>query len=331
MTEFIVSSPLHGDLKLSEEKQDPDENKPQGQGSSSAGSSIPSSPEATGKRYRPYKAVGDGEGCASCAFSISKEIAAQLPPGAPGSPKANGLGTNGSPILRSKTRYPVAGSPLSDSDAEDDPALHQSSPTSVTSSNTTTSSFHDHFFQSNATSDPVDPNTYALLRRACIQTLSCENLPRGCGQFSHQDPIHGLIIAERFRLPDPHARGRKRQYALLAVAGPDSPRGMEAATMIWSVFHDIVEKLEAKAEEVLKRGQCPAGANSSVNVSNIPSFLTARTVDPDGYPRRNGINTRARSLTEIVGNELIFSWVHKKFSMLLLAITNRFGEVSVES
>ncbi|KAI4234975.1 MAG: hypothetical protein LQ352_008138 [Teloschistes flavicans] len=233
--------------------------------------------------------------------------------------------------MRTKAAYSVQGIPISDFDAEDDTTFNQASPASFTSSNT--SSFHEHAFESSTTSTPADPNVYTILRRAYVQTLSCENLWQGqtSGPLSFQDSTNGLTIAYKFHLPDPHARGRRRQYALLAVVGPDSPRGMEAASPIWRVFQSIANYLMTKAEENVKHGECPAGGKAAFDVSNVSSFLTGRTVDPDGFPRRGGISTRARSLAEIVGNERVFAWLHEQFSLLLLSLAQRYGEVMVES
>ncbi|KAL9601004.1 MAG: hypothetical protein Q9219_002826 [cf. Caloplaca sp. 3 TL-2023] len=256
----------------------------------------------------------------------------KLPSGAPGSPKQDGTGTNGCPILRSKTKISVWGNPCSDSDPDDDPTYHQSSPTSVTSSTTTASSFHEHVFECRTTSTPVDSNTYAILRRACIQTLSCEQLPRGLtsGRLSFQDSFNGLTIAWKFRLPDPYARGRQRHYALLAVVHPESCRAMEASPIIWNAFERIVRNIMVDTENLLKQHRGPTGGTSSIDLSNVSSYLTGRTVDPDGFSRRNGINIRARSLVEIVGDEYFFPRLHLEFARLLRSLADRFGEVIVE-
>lgn len=242
------------------------------------------------------------------------------------------MGTHGSPILRSRAKIPVLGSPC-DSDADDDATFHhQSSPNSVTSSTTTTSSFHEHHFECRTTSTPVDPNTYAILRRACIQTLSCEQLPRGltAGRLSFQDAVNGLTVAWKFRLPDPHARGSHRHYALLAVVNPDAPRAMEASPLIWSAFERIGHNIMAEADNLLKRSHGSAGGKTPLDISNTASFLTRRTVDPDGFPLRGGISTRARSLVEIVGDEYFFPRLHVEFTCLLRSLADRFGEVLIE-
>ncbi|KAL8891974.1 MAG: hypothetical protein Q9215_001085 [Flavoplaca cf. flavocitrina] len=295
---------------------------------SSAGSSVASSPMQKGKAFRP---LGESAGCASCTFNVPEEYTRKLPSGAPGSPKETGVGSHGSPILRSRENLRVWGSTCFGFDSEDDTPF-ASPPNSVGSSNTTVSSIHEHRFECRTSSTPPDPNTYALLRRACLQTLSGEQLPRGLisGALSFEDPANGLTIAWKFRLRDPHARGRQRHYALLAVAKPGSSRAMKASPIIWNCFERLVNKIMADSEVLLGNGPCTSGGNSNLDMSNVSSFLTGRTVDPDGFPRAGGIHMKARNLVEIVGDKYIFPWIHKEFTRLLQSLAQRFGEVLVE-
>ncbi|KAL8725350.1 MAG: hypothetical protein Q9166_007410 [cf. Caloplaca sp. 2 TL-2023] len=297
---------------------------------SSTESSTPPSPIQKIRRYKP---LGEGPGCASCTFSVPEEYTKRLPSWAPGSPKENGVGSNGSPIIRSRDRIRVWGSSSLEYDTEEDPNFQHSSPNSVVSSTTTTSSWvHEHRFECRTTSTPADPTTFALLRRACIQTFTCEKLPRGLtsGRLSFEDPVNGLTIAWKFQLPDPHARGRQRHYALLAVVKPGSSRAMEASPIIWSCFNKLVNKIMADTERLLKEGHCPAGGKVPLDLSNVSSFLTGRTVDPDGFPCAGGINIVARNLVEIVGDKYIFPYIHAEFARLLQHLAQRFGEVLAE-
>ncbi|KAL8739380.1 MAG: hypothetical protein Q9190_007824 [Brigantiaea leucoxantha] len=283
------------------------------------------------KHHTPFKVLGNQGECASCTFSVPKQYTVKLPPGSPGSPRLDGSGTHGSPILRSRQLIPSWASQYSDdSETEDEPSLQHSSPDSFTS-DTTASSYHEHKLECRTTSSPVDPNTYSMLRRACIQTLSCEQLPRGLtsGRLLFDDQINGLTVAWKFRLPDPHARGRYRQYALLAVAGHGSRRAMDAAPQIWASFERIVNGVLADTERVLNRGKCPY--TGKPELSNVSSFLTGRSLDPDGFPRRNGVNSmRARSLVEIVGDEYFFPRLHLEFTCLLRSLAERFGRVKLQ-
>ncbi|KAL8900614.1 MAG: hypothetical protein Q9207_005609 [Kuettlingeria erythrocarpa] len=280
---------------------------------------------------RPYKAVGESAGCASCIFTIPDQYTKKLPPGSPGSTKENGIGTNGSPILRSRSKISVLGSPY-DSDADDETFHHQSSPTSATSSNTTTSSVHEHDFECRTSSSPVDPTMYAILRRACLRILSFEPLPKGLtsGRLSIVDPVIGLTVAWKFRLPDPYARGEQRSYALLAVVNSRPHRAMKACLFIWRAFEKIGRNIKAEAESLLKRDNHQAGGKPAFDVSNTASFLTNRTMDPDGTRRRHGVIQKARSLVEIVGDEYFFPRLHAEFTCLLRSLADRYGEVLIE-
>jgi len=53
------------------------------------------------------------------------------------------------------------------------------------------------------------------------------------------------------------------------------------------------------------------------NITPVSSFLSAKKVDPDGYPRTSREIMRARPLSEIVGRENIFGELHASFSSIL--------------
>lgn len=180
---------------------------------------------------------------------------------------------------------------------------------------------------------PPNPNDYTLLRRASIRTLSCELLPRGLssGPLSFGDSETGYTIAYVFRLPDPMARGKRRSYALVALAGKDASRAFRACPIIWRVFGRIASSIVSAAENHQEREKSREEQNtpSTINGRNytpVSSFLTGRALDPDGQPRRVG-QIRARNLTEIVGNEYIFAELHAQFVALLQQLSSMFGGV----
>ena len=81
------------------------------------------------------------------------------------------------------------------------------------------------------------------------------------------------------------------------------------------------------------RGSTGGGADSGYGgslVSNrsitpVSSFLVAKKVDPDGYPRVSSEAMSAKSLAEIVGDENIFLELHGAFVKLLASLTREFG------
>lgn len=277
--------------------------------------------------------TSNSDGCASCSISIPPSITSRLPAGAPGSPQENGVGRNGSPVLRTREAIYACGSQSSDSDSEDDTHFHKASSQSFDSS-VSTPSCHTHTLSYITTSSPLEPGTYSLLRRACIRTLSCEQLPHGltAGRLSFGDPTAGHVIAYKFRLPDPHARGCQRYYALLALAGRDYCCVPRVSTTIWSAFEWIAAGIINAAEQVAALDKAAnEDARGKRTFTPISSFLTGRALDPDGYPRCNSAATvRAKGLAELVGDEMFFAHLHGDFVGLLHALGEEHGGVPIE-
>ena len=126
------------------------------------------------------------------------------------------------------------------------------------------------------------------------------------------------------------ARGKRRSYAFLALAGKDARRAFRASPVIWRNFSRIANAIVSAAEryqEEEKRSEersYGAGKIGGRHYTPVSSFLTGRTVDPDGQPRRAG-QIRARNLAEIVGNEYIFAELHAHFAALLQQLGSMFG------
>lgn len=227
-------------------------------------------------------------------------------------------------MLRSRIPHRVYDNHLYDSDTSDDePHPHHPSPESY-SSNASSSSFHEHTLQYITTHNPVDASKYRVLRNAVVRALTNEQLPRGqtSGKILFGDPIHGYTITYKFRLPDPYARGGHRQYSLLALAGHEPDIAFRTGSTIWQAFDDIAAWITAKTESTIGRNrQAEEEAAEKLSYVPVSSFLTGRTMDPDGYRRRNGGNAmRARGLTEMAGDATLFAKLHVKFVELLQAL-----------
>ncbi|KAI9677750.1 MAG: hypothetical protein M1829_002522 [Trizodia sp. TS-e1964] len=78
---------------------------------------------------------------------------------------------------------------------------------------------HPHTLSYLTARHPPTNKAFSLLRRSCIRTLSCEQIPTPSGPIFYGDRTTGYTSAFVFRLPDPRARGRRRSYALIAVYG----------------------------------------------------------------------------------------------------------------
>ena len=295
--------------------------------------------QARQNRFSPSQ----GDTCASCTFTVPDEIAKQLPAGAPGSPKSTGPGSNGSPVLRTRQMAPSCTLDQAQSCTFDGPPGRQCSHVTESGSSATVSSS----FQSNATSSssetschlheinyltvrsPQDPTEYALLRAAVIRTLSSEMLPRGLssGPIVVGDSTNGYTIAHVFRVPDPKARGRRRSYAFVALAGQDGQRALRAFPIISAAFHRLAEKLVQAAErhqeeQRLREQKAEEAESHNRKYTPVSSFLTQRVVDVNGMPRRVG-QTLPRSLADITGNSRIFAEIHAEFCLTLFVLGKR--------
>ncbi|RDW72297.1 folliculin domain-containing protein [Aspergillus mulundensis] len=276
----------------------------------------------------------DGDTCASCSLTLPEDVSKQLPPGAPGTLRSDGKGKNGSPVLRSREVVSSCGTYHSDvEDSAHDIHIHGSLPDSLHSSSVASDvSCHNHILTYLSLRGPPNPADYALLRRSSIRTLSCELLPRGLssGPLCFGDSNAGYTIAYIFRLPDPMARGKRRSYALVALAGKDTRRAFRACPIIWRTFDRIATSIYHAAEQFQedekRRDEQNNVANRPGNRQYTPvsSFLTGRAVDPDGQLRRPG-QVRARNLTEIVGNPYLFAEIHGSFVALLQQLGSMFG------
>lgn len=279
-------------------------------------------------------AGSNGRGCESCTISLPEEISSKLPPGAPGSPKADGSGRNGSPILRFRESLQIYRDQQTDSDCEEDHevSIHlnqQSSPHSF-ASDTSASFYHNHVLSYISTSTPTDPNTYSVIRRAAIRTLSGEQLPRGqtAGELFFGTPLDGWTIAYKFRLSDPYARGGYRKYALIALASSES-RAFQVMTFVWEHFRRIAGNIITKTAQKIKEIEGDENDHEDVGKEHcipVSSFLTGRTTDPDGYPRQYGAaRMRARGLTEMVGDDKFFAELHLDFVGMLRELGGGYG------
>ena len=147
------------------------------------------------------------------------------------------------------------------------------------------------------------------------------------GPLCFGDSNTGYTIAYSFRLPDPKARGRRRTYAFLALAGTDASRAFKACPLIWECFASLAKGIEGMAvrkQDGERRKEEDEATKGKRNYTPVSSFLTQRQIDPDGTQRRAG-QTTPRSLSEIVGDENIFAILHQYFVALLKCLGDRFG------
>ncbi|KAI1331582.1 vesicle coat protein [Xylariaceae sp. FL0255] len=182
------------------------------------------------------------------------------------------------------------------------------------------------------------------------------------GPIFFGDPLAGYTTAYIFRIPDIHARGRKRVYAFLALSTHRERLAMKAFSFISVAFRDLAtwiqELAEMEAEREREReeeGSAVAalnaayrnggfgsggprdsgvglGGSNSVEASRDreSSFLTGGS--RGGYMQRmggsmgpGGFAPKARGLAELVGLPDFFIELHSRFVKLLLELSVVLG------
>ncbi|KAJ4332882.1 hypothetical protein N0V87_008012 [Didymella glomerata] len=223
----------------------------------------------------------------------------------------------------------------------------------------TSRNMHTHTLTYISTNQPQSPTTYSSLKRTCMRTLSTEVLPRGnsSGAIMFGDPVAGYTIAYIFRIQDSRARGSIKHYALIAMVGRDCRKATKAMVKVTEVFQGIANRITALAEKVERESRPtsaiadtpPLGTSASSlppmftspqkvrdisstasspttrNITPVSSFLSAKRIDPDGFPRVSRDTTRPKSLAEIVGQENFFVELHRDFCQLLHFLIKHFA------
>ncbi|EJT68655.1 hypothetical protein GGTG_13771 [Gaeumannomyces tritici R3-111a-1] len=259
--------------------------------------------------------------------------------------------------------------------------------TSTTSRSSASSSTarrsHTHFVNYTSTHEPGEVS-FKMVRNSCLRTLSFEMLPRNpaaSGTMGYQgmapstgvpapppsfvtthstgaaasggpmffgDPAAGYTTAYIFRIPDVHARGHKRVYALLALSTHRERQAMKPFGFIAAAFRDLAAWIQGMAEAEAERAADGSGNSSPVVVNpnygampppNIPTFDRATTAVAPGTSSffaaaGNGISRRmgsgfagsvsapkARGLPEVVGQPDFFLELHTRFVRLLLELS----------
>lgn len=280
--------------------------------------------------------------CASCNFTVPQNVAEKLPVGAPGSTKDGGKSTHGAPVLRSR-EFVCLGrqqdlNSLAQSVSSQESKVSPMNSLGSAATSAHDDDCHDHALTYLTTKSPHSADSYAQLRASVIRALSFEVLPKGLseGPLCFGDSNSGYTIAYVFRLTDPKARGKRRAYAFVALAGHDSHRAFKACPTLWNAFSTmsaVIEQTAQKHQEEEERKLCKqrresAEKETAGNSNSIASYLTYRWVDPDGHPRRAG-QAQPRNLADIVGDENIFAVLHQYFVAVLRVLGDQLGGLPV--
>ena len=270
------------------------------------------------ERRKLYEAGCETKYCVACSIFAPESIANNLPKGCPGSKKADGANRYGSPIMRSAERKQVweEDTQFSSEDEGADTYNKHSSPESYPSG-TTSSAYHTHTHNYITTSNPINPNIYTFFRKLVLRTLTGEELPRGLtsGKFAFDDSADRTTVVYRFRLYDEYARGKYRQYALIALAGNGNRSAFKAVAHIWERFELIADWITRKVDDANGKSEAEKKRKEDQGYTDERSFLTAT---------RARDRMRMRGLNEMTGDETFFAALHVQFIGLLRELREKY-------
>ena len=180
--------------------------------------------------------------------------------------------------------------------------------TSCSSTSTTSerTPYHFHYVSYTSTREPIQPDSFSLIRASCLRALSFETLPRPPptstptsspqlnnspsfvttqsagstatgGPIFFGDALAGYTTAYIFRIPDMHARGHKRVYAFLALSTHKERLAMKTFSMVSTAFRDLATWIQQLAEAEAER-------TSTTNTSPIGSVMYSGGGQPQPPP-----------------------------------------------
>ncbi|KAL1628790.1 hypothetical protein SLS54_001478 [Diplodia seriata] len=257
---------------------------------------------------------GDNDSCENCSFLVPKNVTEQLPDGAPGSPSKDGRGQNGSPVLRTTQSLPrgAPSGPL----YFGDPVLGYTVA---------------YVFRIPDPRARGRTRTYALIalggRDSWRVGKAMVKITEMFEQIANQIIAMAKQVLEQestFASPTAHMRPT-------TAAGPG---GTITPPLSCSGGSSVPRRASVQVSGGKPNTIIPTPAASIVgspaspttrNITPVSSFLAAKKVDPDGYPRVSRDIMRAKGLAEIVGKENFFVELHAKFCMLLAGLVKEFG------
>eukprot|EP00111_Clytia_hemisphaerica_P017928 TCONS_00053059-protein len=159
---------------------------------------------------------------------------------------------------------------------------------------------------------PDEPELFAVLRHACVRSLSCEVCPGREGPIMFGDESSGYVFSHTFHLKDLQSRGFQRWYSLICVM-MDRIFLVNSWQFLISNFKGIIDELQHKSERVYKEEQSSSKGPQSAEVL---LHQPRNTLYPDQFRR---VGQVYRSLADITKDTDVFQYLHKMFGWILKA------------
>lgn len=169
---------------------------------------------------------------------------------------------------------------------------------------------------------PTHRDVFAMIRQACIRSLSCEVCPGREGPIFFGDEQQGHAISYTFYIKDNQARGFQRLYSILIVM-MDKIYLLNSWPFLVTHIETVVKHLKTKANTVFE--------DEKVKFPQRQHRLTS-SVNPKYFIQQRGgnVNKPARSLVELTDDKNVFKILHTSFVWILKACGNRLSETLLE-
>lgn len=165
---------------------------------------------------------------------------------------------------------------------------------------------------------PLEKESFAVLRQACLGSLSFEG-PKGFeGPMIFGEAPDVYVLSYQFFLDDFKARGKRRRYSLIAVM-KDKYHLISSWIFLVSLFRRIVHSLKDKASKVYTREEGDT-SSSSIRFTG-KNGCERRVLHKDDF---------ARSLVTLINYDSIFQDLHQEFIFILQAGGTKWRERAEE-
>ncbi|XP_071796883.1 folliculin-like [Asterias amurensis] len=183
---------------------------------------------------------------------------------------------------------------------------------------------HDHEVDISyiSTQHPHNPQIFAMVRQACIRSLSCEVCQGREGPIFFGDEHHGYVLSYTFFIKDSHARGFQRWYSIIVVM-MDRIFLLNSWPFLVSNLRSLIDELQAKAVVVYEQEQ--SDRPQRAERINNQVFLA-----PGDIRRRCGGSKTFRSLLELTRDKNLFRYLHMVLAWILKAGGRRLTEKVLE-
>ncbi|XP_052769863.1 folliculin-like [Mya arenaria] len=168
---------------------------------------------------------------------------------------------------------------------------------------------------------PQHRDVFAMIRQACIRSLSCEVCPDREGPIFFGDDQQGNTISYTFYIKDNQARGMQRLYSIIVV--------MMDKIYLLNSWPFLVPNMEIVANKLLKSKANKVFEEEKVKFPQRQDRTHSR-VNPMNYLHQRGGNKPARSLVELTDDKQVFKRLHMAFVWMLKACGNRLSETLLE-